>query len=98
MDWPQVLACIEAGEGRNIEFKRGPGDLRAVGTAICAFANTDGGLIIVGDGALHPTLFGLMAFGREPQAYPQTRSFFVECAASRLSRRSSTMLTAGGCA
>ena len=25
------------------------------------------------DGALHATLFGLMAFGKEPQAYPQTR-------------------------
>ena len=33
------------------------------------------------DGALRPTLYGLMAFGKEPQAHPQTASFFVQCIA-----------------
>ena len=37
---------IETGEGRNVEFKRGPGGLRDIGKAICAFANTDGGTIV----------------------------------------------------
>lgn len=32
-------------------------------------------------GSLQPTLYGLLAFGKTPQAYPQTRSFFVECVA-----------------
>ena len=44
------------------------------------------------DGALHATLFGLMAFGKEPQAYPQTRSFFVECTAYAGSDRGSEAL------
>ena len=39
---------IEAGEDRRTEFKRGLGDLSAIGRAMCAFANTDGGVIIVG--------------------------------------------------
>ena len=47
------------------------------------------------DGALHPTLFGLMAFGREPQAYPQTRSFFVECAAYAGVDRGSDVILVG---
>ena len=33
------------------------------------------------DGTRRPTLYGLMAFGREPQAHPQTTSLFVQCAA-----------------
>ena len=28
-----------------------------------------------------PTLYGVMAFGRDPQNHPQTSSFFVQCAA-----------------
>jgi ATP-dependent DNA helicase RecG len=32
-------------------------------------------------GELHATLYGVLAFGRSPQSYPQTRSFWVECAA-----------------
>lgn len=32
-------------------------------------------------GQLHPTLYGVLAFGKVPQAYPQTRSFFIECVA-----------------
>ena len=31
------------------------------------------------DNALCPTLYGLMAFGKEPQAHPQTANFLVEC-------------------
>ena len=33
------------------------------------------------DGVLRPTLYGLMVFGRDPQAYPHTLSLFVQCAA-----------------
>lgn len=47
MEWLDVLGRIEAGEGRTAEFKRGL-DLSAVGRAVCAFANTEGGVIIFG--------------------------------------------------
>ena len=48
MEWLDVLGRIEAGESRTTEFKRGLGDLSAVGKAICAFANTEGGVLILG--------------------------------------------------
>ena len=48
MEWLDVRRRIEAGENRHTEFKRGLGDLSAVGRAMCAFANTEGGLIVLG--------------------------------------------------
>ena len=48
MEWLDVLHRIEAGEDRYTEFKRGLGDLSAVGKAMCAFANTEGGVIVLG--------------------------------------------------
>ena len=47
MDWLAVLQRIEAGEGHHTEFKRGL-DPRGIGKAICAFANTEGGVIVLG--------------------------------------------------
>ena len=48
MEWPEILQRIEAGESGETEFKRGLGDVSAIGRAVCAFANTDGGVIILG--------------------------------------------------
>ena len=48
MQWLDILKRIESGEGRQTEFKRGLGDLSAVGKAICAFANSEGGVIVLG--------------------------------------------------
>ena len=48
MEWLDVLRRIETGEDRHTEFKRGLGDLSAVGKAMCAFANTEGGVIVLG--------------------------------------------------
>ena len=48
MEWLGILKRIEAGENRRTEFKRGLGDLSAVGRAVCAFANTEGGILILG--------------------------------------------------
>ena len=31
------------------------------------------------DGVLRPTLYGLMVFGRQPQAHPHTHNLFVQC-------------------
>lgn len=39
------------------------------------------GVLAESDGRLAPTLYGVMAFGRDPQSHPQTSSFFVQCAA-----------------
>lgn len=48
MEWLDVLRRIEAGEDDRTEFKREPGDLSAVGKAVCAFGNAKGGLIVLG--------------------------------------------------
>lgn len=48
MEWPDVLHRISSGEDRRTEFKRGLGDLSAIGRAICAFANTEGGIVVLG--------------------------------------------------
>ena len=39
------------------------------------------GVISEFGGENHPTLYGVMAFGRFPQSYPQTRNFEVHCCA-----------------
>ena len=43
-----ILRRIEEGEGHTTELKRGLGDLSAIGKAVCAFANTEGGVVILG--------------------------------------------------
>jgi len=48
VEWPDILRRIEQGEGPHTEFKRGLGDLSAVGKAICAFTNTTGGVVVLG--------------------------------------------------
>ena len=48
MEWQSVINRIKAGEDRHTEFKQGIGDLAALGKAISAFANTDGGIVILG--------------------------------------------------
>ncbi|MFP3941438.1 MAG: ATP-binding protein, partial [Thermoanaerobaculia bacterium] len=53
-----------------------------------------GVLAELGD-ALHPTLYGVMAFGKDPQAYPQTRTFWVECVAYDGTDRASEVLLTG---
>ena len=48
MEWPEVERRIGAGEDARTEFKRGGGDLRAIGKTLCAFANGGGGLLVLG--------------------------------------------------
>ena len=48
MEWLDILNSIDAGEGRRVEFTRGLGDGAKVCKAICAFANTEGGVIVLG--------------------------------------------------
>ena len=39
------------------------------------------GVLAEFDGRLHPTLFGLLAFGKQPQTFPQTTNFWIDCVA-----------------
>ena len=48
MEWLDILERVGLGEGRYTEFKRGLGDLSEIGRAICAFANSEGGVIVLG--------------------------------------------------
>ena len=48
MEWLDVLQRIGAGEDARTEFKRGLGDVSAVGKTLCAFANGNGGLLVLG--------------------------------------------------
>ena len=43
-------------------------------------------------GALRATLYGVLSFGKEPQRYPQTRNFRVECVAYAGDDRASEVL------
>ena len=47
MEWLDILQRIESGESDQTEFKSGL-DLGAVGPAVCAFANTEGGIVVLG--------------------------------------------------
>ena len=61
----ELRAAIAAGEGREVEFKRGlPSDFK-VARSLCAFANTRGGFLFIGvgdrgelEGAPHPEATG----------------------------------------
>ena len=48
MNWLDILERISEGEDDSTEFKRDPVDLRPIGRAIAAFANTDGGVVVLG--------------------------------------------------
>ena len=47
------------------------------------------------DGVLRPTLYGLMVFGRQPQAHPHTHNLFVQCTRYDGRDRSGDVLSAG---
>ena len=53
------------------------------------------GVLAQVSGELHPTLYGVMAFGKEPQRYPQTRNFWIECAAYAGEDRASDVILTG---
>ena len=46
------------------------------------------------DGVLRPTLYGLMVFGRDPQAHPYTLNLFVQSAAYDGSDQATEVLSA----
>ncbi len=48
MEWIDILRRIESGEDARTEFKSGLGDFSSIHKTLCAFANGDGGLLVVG--------------------------------------------------
>ena len=46
------------------------------------------------DRVLHPTLYGLMVFGRDPQGHPHTTNLFIQCVAYAGSNQASHVLSA----
>ena len=48
VNWPETLDRMGTGGGECTELERRLGDLSAVGRTVCAFANTDGGVIVLG--------------------------------------------------
>ena len=80
MERADILQRIEAGEGRTTEFKRELGDdLSAIGKAICAFANGEGGLIILGvddEGAI-------VGLGADPCAVHERLTGFLHTGCSQ---------------
>jgi ATP-dependent DNA helicase RecG len=48
MEWPEVRERIAQGEDEQTEFKLWPAFPKKVAEAICAFANSEGGLLVIG--------------------------------------------------
>ena len=63
MEWSDVETRIEAGENRHTEFNRTL-EFRQIGRAVCGFANTDGGVVVLGvdDGG------AILGIAGEPQS------------------------------
>ncbi|MEO6711756.1 MAG: ATP-binding protein [Planctomycetota bacterium] len=57
MNLEELRAAILAGEGREVEFKRGLPNDQKTARSLCAFANTRGGLLFIGVGD-HGELIG----------------------------------------
>lgn len=55
------------------------------------------GVLGIQGGALRATLYGVMAFGRNPQKYPQTRSFWIDCVAYAGNDRADDVLQVADC-
>ncbi|MCY3819557.1 MAG: putative DNA binding domain-containing protein [Gammaproteobacteria bacterium] len=79
MEWLEVLRHIEVGEASQTEFKRGLGDFSGVGRTICAFANGDGGLLILG--VVDPG--GIVGVGEDPNAVQERLTSFLHSGCGR---------------
>ena len=74
MEWADVQRRIDAGEDAHTEFKRDIADLSGAGRTLCAFANGDGGLLVIGvDDA--GTVVGV---SRNPETVQERLSSFLQ--------------------
>ena len=53
------------------------------------------GVLAEFDGRLHPTLYGLLSFGKHPQGYPHTGNFWVDCVAYAGNDQAAEIILAG---
>ncbi len=86
----ELRAAIVAGEGREVEFKRGLPNDQKIARSLCAFANTRGGLLFIGvtdsgelEGAPHPEatakkLAEVAAHGIEPPIAPRIEVIAID--------------------
>ena len=58
MEWLEILQRIGSGEDEHTEFKRSV-ELKAIGPALAAFANTEGGVVILGVDDKSQTIVGV---------------------------------------
>ena len=65
----RIAALLAATESRTLDFKRISNKQSRMYEAICAFANTDGGLLVIGIGD---------AKALKPDDKPQSRLFGIE--------------------
>ena len=73
MDWSDVLNRIEGGEDARTEFTSGLGDFSSLGRTLCAFANGDGGLVVVGvDGS------GVIVGVKDPETAQERLTSFLD--------------------
>ena len=74
MQWPDVQRRIAGGEDARTEFKWRLGDLRGVGRTVCAFANRDGGLVVIGvdDGG------AVVGEGEHPETVQERLASFLQ--------------------
>lgn len=68
MEWSEVLRRIESGESSHTEFKQSLSEFSSIGKTLCAFANGDGGLLVIG--AVDP---GIITGTKEDPEYVQER-------------------------
>ena len=90
---------VEAANAAHIDLQKFRSYLRALGFDTEQDprpTDADGlhnrGVLTEFGGTLRPTLYGVLAYGMEPQRYPQTQNFRVECVAYEGDDRASRVL------
>ena len=89
-----TLDDLDEGFFRHYLRKQGFG-LRRVGQPDIVSEYRNFGVVADRENGPAPTLFGMLAFGREPQRFPRISSFQVRNTAYQGSRRGSGVLLAG---
>ena len=92
MNWPDVLGCIEAGEDARTEFKRGLGNLRGPARTLCAFANGDGGLLVMGV----DDTGSISGVGEDPESVQERITSFLHSCGRPLTAECDRHLTGNG--
>lgn len=99
----EVLALVKAGEGQRVEFKTSLAEERKAIESLCAFANADGGTVLVGvDQQGHPKgvtigantlelLSNSIVMHTDPPLYPSIDVLYIDGAAIVVARIDKTL-------